>query len=210
MLADGLGDRIWLAVSKGHPDLVGKSLAEVGEQWGMDPIDAAFDLIVGDEATTHIVVEHHNEDDIRTLVRHPLSMIVSDGAAYAPYGALGAERPHPRSYGVFPLVYRKYVRGETRPEEPREVGAPILTLQEAVRKMTSFPAQKLGLRDRGLVREGMWADLVLLDPQTIADRATYEAPHQYPQGIPYVLVNGALVVDRGEHTGALPGKVLRK
>jgi N-acyl-D-amino-acid deacylase len=210
MLADGLGDHIWLAGSEGHPDLVGLSLAEVGERWGKDPIDAAFDLIVADRATTDIVVEHHNEEDIRALVRHPLSMIVSDGAAYAPYGALGAERPHPRSYGVFPLVYRKYVRGETRPEEPREVGAPILTLQEAVRKMTSFPAQKLGLRDRGLVREGMWADLVLLDPSTVEDRATYEAPHQYPQGIPYVLVNGTLVVDRGEHTGALPGKVLRK
>ncbi len=210
MLADGLGDRIWLASSPGSPDLVGVSLAEIGELWGTDPIDAAFDLIVKDEAATHIVVEQHNEEDIRKLVRHPLSMIVSDGSAYAPYGALGEERPHPRSYGVFPLVYRKYVRGETRPEEPREIGAKVLTLQDAVRKMTSYPAQKLGLRDRGLVREGMWADLVVLDPSTVEDRATYQAPHQYPRGIPYVLVNGTLVVERGEHTGALPGKVLRK
>jgi N-acyl-D-amino-acid deacylase len=210
MLADGLGDRIWLSSSPGSPDLVGRSLAEIGERWGTDPIDAAFDLIVGDKAETHIVVEQHNEEDIRKLVRHPLSMIVSDGSAYAPYGALGEERPHPRSYGVFPLVYRKYVRGETRPEEPREAGASILTLQEAVRKMTSYPAQKLGLRDRGLVREGMWADLVVLDPLAIEDRATYQAPHQYPQGIPYVLVNGTLVVERGEHTGALPGKALQR
>jgi N-acyl-D-aspartate/D-glutamate deacylase len=210
MLADGLGDRIWLSSSPGFPDLVGMSLAEIGERQGTDPIDAAFDLIVGDRAETHIVIEQHNEADIRTLVRHPLSMIVSDGSAYAPYGPLAEERPHPRSYGVFPLVYRKYVRGETRPEEPREAGARILTLQEAVRKMTSFPAQKIGLRDRGLVREGMWADLVVFDPLTIADRATYQAPHQYPQGIPYVLVNGTVVVERGEHSGALPGKMLRK
>jgi N-acyl-D-amino-acid deacylase len=136
-------------------------------------------------------------------------MIVSDGAAYAPYGALGEQRPHPRSYGVFPLVFRKYVRGETRVEEPKEVGAKLLTVQEAVRKMTSFPAQKVGLRDRGLVREGVWADLTMFDPSTVEDRATYQAPHQYPRGIPYVMVNGQLVVERGEHTGALVGKVLR-
>ena len=201
MLADGLADKIWLAASKGNPALVGKSLAEIGELWGVDPINAAFDLIVGDEGASHIVVEQHNEGDIRKVVRHPLSMIVSDGSAVAPYGVLGEERPHPRSYGVFPLVFRKYVRGETRTEEAKEVGKQILTLQEAVRKMTSFPAQKIGLRDRGLVREGMWADLTLLDPTTVEDRATYQAPHQYPEGIPYVLVNGQVVVERGEHTG---------
>jgi N-acyl-D-amino-acid deacylase len=209
MLADGLADRIWLAASEGNPDLVGLSLAEIGERWATDPLDAAFDLIVRDRAESHIVVEHHNEADIRMVVQHPLSMIVSDGAAYAPYGPLSEERPHPRSYGVFPLVFRKYVRGETREEETKEEGAKIVTLQEAVRKMTSFPAQKLGLRDRGSVRERMRADLVIFDPHTIADRATYQSPHQYPQGISHVLVNGHVVVEGGEHTGALPGRVLR-
>jgi N-acyl-D-aspartate/D-glutamate deacylase len=210
MLADGLAGRIWLAASRGNPNLVGQSLAEVGERRGTDPIDAAFDLIVEDEAETHIVVAQHNEEDIRKLVQHPLSMIVSDGAASAPYGVLSAERPHPRSYGVFPLVFRKYVRGETRNQEPNEVGSKILTLQQAVLKMTSFPAQKLGLRDRGLVREGMWADLVIFDPLTIEDQATYQAPHQYPKGIDYVLVNGQVVVEHGEHTGALPGRVIKQ
>jgi N-acyl-D-amino-acid deacylase len=208
MLADGLADRIWLAASNGNPDLVGKNLAEIGTLRGTDPVDAAFDLIVEDEGESHIVVEQHNEEDIRQVLQHPLSMIVSDGAAYAPYGVLEAQRPHPRSYGVFPLVFRKYVRGETRKEEPSEVGEKVLTLPEAVRKMTSFPAQKLGLRDRGWVREGTWADLVVFDPLSIEDRATYQAPHQYPRGIPYVLVNGQVVVERGEHTGALPGKVI--
>ena len=209
MLADGLADKMWLSASERNPDLVGKSLAEIGELRGTDPLDAALDLIVEDGGESHIVVEHHFEDDIRKVVQHPLSIIESDGAAYAPYGALGRERPHPRSYGVFPLTFRKYVRGETREEEPREVGTKLLTLQEAVRKMTTFPAQRAGLRDRGLVREGMCADLVVFDPQAIEDRATYANPHQYPLGIPYVIVNGEVVVDLGEHTGALPGRVLR-
>jgi N-acyl-D-aspartate/D-glutamate deacylase len=92
---------------------------------------------------------------------------------------------------------------------PREEGEPILTLQEAVRKMTSFPAQKLRLMDRGLLREGMWADITILDLETITDQATYTEPHQYPKGIPYVIVNGKVVIEREEHTGELPGKVLR-
>ena len=209
MVADGLADRIWVATSEANPDLVGKSLAEIGELRGTAPIDAALDLIAKDAGTTYIVVEHHSEEDLRTVIQHRLTMFVSDGAAYAPCGALGKERPHPRSYGVFPPVFRKYVRGETRPEEAKEVGKKVLTLEQAVRKMTSFPAQKLGLRDRGLVREGMWADLVLFDPLAIEDRATYSDPHQYPGGVPYVLVNGRVVVERGEHSGALPGKVLR-
>ena len=197
LLGDGHADKIWIA---------GKNLAEIARERKLDPLDAVFDLIIENEGSVGIVVEQHFEDDIRKLVSHPLTMIESDGRIQK----VGEGVPHPRSYGVFPLAFRKYVRGETRNEEPKEVGKQILTLQEAVRKMTSFPALKLGLKDRGLLREGMWADIVIFDPQTITDQATYADPHQYPKGIPYVIVNGQVVVEMEEPTGALPGKVLRR
>jgi N-acyl-D-aspartate/D-glutamate deacylase len=209
LMGDGHADKIWIASSSENPDLVGKNLAQIGEMRGKHPLDAVFELILEEEGSLGLVIEHHYEPDLRYLVRHPLSMIESDGAAVAPYGDLGEGQPHPRSYGVFPLTYRKYVRGETREEEPREEGEKILTLHEAVRKMTSFPAQMLRLRDRGLLREGMWADIVIFDPETIEDRATYNDPHQYPEGIPYVIVNGQVVIELGEHSGVLAGKVLR-
>jgi N-acyl-D-aspartate/D-glutamate deacylase len=117
--------------------------------------------------------------------------------------------PNPRCYHCFPLIFRKYVRGETRKEEPQEVGRKILSLQEAVRKITSCPAQRLRLRNRGLLRENMCADIVIFDQQKIGDQATYRNPHGYPKGIPHVIVNGELVVENGEHTGVLPGKVIR-
>ncbi len=125
-------------------------------------------------------------------------MIGSDGWALAPYGVLGERKTHPRSYGAYPKILGKYAREEE-----------VLTIEDAIRKMTSLPAQKLGLRDRGLIREGMWADVVVFNPKTVMDKATYEDPHRYPEGLKYVLVNGEIVVDNGEHTGALPGKVLR-
>jgi len=116
---------------------------------------------------------------------------------------------HPRSYGTFPMVFRKYVRGESRKELIYDDGAKLLTLEKAVMKMTSVTAKKLGLKDRGLLKEGMRADIVILDPKRVADRATYLDPYRYPEGIEYVIVNGELVIDEGEHTGSLPGMVLR-
>ncbi len=110
---------------------------------------------------------------------------------------LGKRKCHPRSYGTFPRVLGKYVREEG-----------VLTLEEAVRKMSGLPAERFGLADRGVIREGAWADLVLFDANTVIDRATFGDPHQYPAGIPYVIVNGQVVIDGGEHTGALPGRVL--
>ena len=209
MITDGLPDKIWIGASQKNPNYVGKNLAQIAELRGKDPLDVAFDLIIEEGKNISMVIEHHFEDDMRILIKHPLSMIVSDGSALAPYGPLGEGKPNPRSYGTFPLVIRKYVRGETRKEEPTEVGVKLLSLQEAVRKITSFPAQKLGLKDRGMLREDMWADIVIFDPQTIEDQATYVNPHQYPKGIPYVLVNGQIVIENGEHTGILPGKILR-
>jgi len=135
---------------------------------------------------------------LHMILRHPASMIGSDSWALAPYGILGKDRTHPRMYGCYPRILAKYVR---------EKG--VLTLEEAIKKMSSFPAQILGLQDRGLLKESMWADMVVFNPKMVADKATVENPNLYPQGIEYVLVNGEIVIEEGEHTGALPGKVLR-
>lgn len=196
LIADGHSDKIWIE---------GKNLAEIAQQRKQHPLDAAIDMIIEKGGTYGIIMEFHDEDDLCKLIKHPLSSIESDGTIQT----FGKGLPHPRTYGCFPLIFRKYVRGETRKEEPREVGRKILSIQEAVRKITSCPAQRLRLRDRGLLRENMWADIVIFNPQTISDQSTYANPHQYPKGIPYVIVNGQVVVEKGEHTGALPGKVIR-
>lgn len=209
LVADGYPTKIWIVSSEKRPELVGKNLEDVAEVFGKDPFDSALDLILGEEGKTPIICELHTEDDIREVVKHPLSIIESDGFSWTPHGKLGKTKPHPRSYGTFPLIFRKYVRGETRNEEPKEKGEKILSLEEAVRKMTSFPAQRLGLRNRGILREGTWADIVIFDPLTIEDQATYANPHQYPKGINQVLVNGEMVIEEGEHTGAYPGRILR-
>jgi N-acyl-D-amino-acid deacylase len=196
LIADGLADNIFID---------GRPLGEIARNREMDPIDTAFDLLIENGGSILVVLEHHSEADLRVIVAHHLSMIESDGRIQT----FGEGIPNPRSYGSFPIVFRKYVRGETRSDAPEDQGMQILTLEEAVRKMTSFPAQKLGLKDRGLIREGMRADIVIFDPDTIADTCTYENPHQFPVGIPYVVVNGDIVVDDGNHTGVRPGMVLR-
>ena len=173
---------------------------------GREPsFDVVFDLLLEEGQDMPGNAQLHSEEDMRILVAHPLCMIETDASVSTSNTGMA----NPRGFGSFPMTFRKYVRGEDREEEPIERGKKILTLQEAVRKMTSAPAQRLGLRDRGLVREGMWADLVVFDPDTIADRTTYANPYQYPKGIDYVLVNGHVVVEKEEHTGNLPGQVLR-
>lgn len=173
----------------------GKTIAEIARLRGQeDPAETCFDLIY--EEGTFIPGVHHtmSEEDVRTVMRCPWVAIATDGSALNE-SAPGV--PHPRSFGTYPRVLGRYVREEK-----------VLTLEDAVRKMTSLPAQVLGLRDRGLLREGYWADVVVFDPSTVIDTATYERPHQYPKGIEYVLVNGEVVVERGQHTGARPGKVI--
>ena len=204
----GMWEKIMLS---SYPDesLVGKNIKEIADTRDLDPFDAYFDLLVESKAAGGVVGFYYNEDDIRRVLNHHSSMIGSDGYALAPYGVLGRGRKHPRSYGAFPMVFRKYVRGESRKDLEEDVGAKIIELEEVVRKMTSLPTQKLGIRDRGLLREGLWADIVVFDQNRIADTATYLDPYQYSEGIEYVLVNGEIVVERGEHTGALPGKALR-
>jgi dihydroorotase/N-acyl-D-amino-acid deacylase len=134
-----------------------------------------------------------SDEDIERIMKHPYTAHASDGGILTP----GVGKPHPRNYGTFPRVFRVYVR---------EKG--ILSFEEAVRKMTSLPARRLGLRDRGSIQEGYIADITVVDPVKVADTATWQAPHRYPEGIPYVLVKGKLVVDNGEITGEFPGKVL--
>jgi len=157
------------------------------------------DLLIEEEGRVSMVGFGMDEDNLRRILAHPLVTVGSDGNAVAPYGELGTSKPHPRFYGTFPRVLGKYTREEG-----------ILTLSEAIRKMTSMAAVKFGLTGRGSIAEGNFADLVVFDPDTVIDKATFQNPHQYPVGIPYVVVNGQVVVSEGEHTGVLAGRVLRK
>ncbi len=184
--------------SEKNKNFEGKTIAEISEAVGKNPADVTFDLLIEEEATVMAVFFEMCEEDVCTVMKHPVTMIGSDGLAVTPSGILGEVKQHPRSYGTFPRVLGKYVREER-----------VLTLEEAIRKMTSFPAQRLGFRDRGLIREGFWADITIFDPSEIVDKATYTDPHQFPEGIKYVIVNGELVVEDGKHTGTLAGKVLR-
>lgn len=180
-----------------RPELLGQTVAQVAEVEGVDPFDAALDLMVTAEAQVSCVWFSQSEEVVRQLMVHPLVVVGSDGSSYSPDGPLGRRKPHPRSYGTFVRVLGKYVREEK-----------VLSLEEGVRKMTSVSAERFGLCDRGVLRPGAWADVAVFDPATVGDRATFEDPHQFAAGVPYVLVNGALVIDGGEHTGALPGQVL--
>ncbi|MCG0276218.1 MAG: D-aminoacylase [Thermosediminibacteraceae bacterium] len=176
----------------------GKSLEEVGAILNKNPLDAALDLIVEERGQVGMIRFAMDEEDVKKVLTSPFSMIGSDGSALAPYGILSGSHPHPRNYGTFPRVLARYVR---------EQG--ILTLEEAVRKMTSFPARRLGLWDRGIIMEGMAADIVIFDLDKVKDMATYENPKTYPKGIVHVIVNGVPVISEGKHTGARPGRVLR-
>jgi N-acyl-D-amino-acid deacylase len=175
-----------------HGRWIGKSVADGAAEAGKRPIDFYCELIAEEELGATVVSHIGNEENVRLIMQHPAHMPGSDGI-------LVGERPHPRGWGTFPRYLAVYVR---------ELG--ILTWEQAIRKMTSLPAQRLGFPDRGLVRPGMVADLVCLDPETVRDTATYEEPRRLPEGIPYVAVNGRLVVADGRHTGELPGGALRR
>src|SRR5262245_22084291 len=163
-----------------------------------DSLDVLFDLLIEEEGSIPTVYAHHTEQDMNLALAQPRCSIGSDGSSLSIEGELRRGNPHPRNFGTFPRVLGVYVREQK-----------LLTLEDAVRKMTSLNANKLGLRDRGLVHEGLAADLCLFDPAKVIDHATYTEPFQYNDGIEYVLVNGQLVLDRGTHSGAKPGKVLR-
>ena len=169
----------------------GRSLAELARHQGKRMVDAICDLLIEENLEVAFVARTGNPDNIRAIATHPAQMIGSDGL-------LTGDMPNPRTYGTFPYILGQFVREEG-----------LLRLEDAVRRMTAMPAQRLGLPDRGLLRDGMKADVVVFNPETVQANATFEAPRQYPDGIGYVLVNGQLVIDNGVHTGALPGRALR-
>ena len=193
-------DRVQISISPHLPQRAGRTIAALAALRAADPIDTLCDYLIEDKGATRVLVTAISEDDIRTLVASPLALVGSDGNCVAPYGIVGQGMPHPRFYGTFPRILSRYVREQS-----------VLPLELAVHKMTGATARALKLKDRGLLREGFCADVVVFDPNDFADRATYADPHQFPSGArTSVIVNGTMVVDNAAHTGALPGKVLRR
>ena len=178
--------------------LQGKTIAEIARLWNKDPFDTIFDLLIQDNAYTYVAVFGMSEPDVALALQQPWVSVDNDSQGTAPDGLLGQEHPHPRAYGTFPRILRKYVREEMK-----------LHLEDAIRKFSALPAERMRLADRGVLKAGMWADVVVFDPATITDRATFENPNQLSVGMEYVLVNGVPVIDGGKPTNALPGKVIR-
>jgi len=178
--------------------LQGKTLGAIAREKKSDPVDALLDLLIEDQAYTSVAVFGMDERDVTLALQQSWVSINNDSQGTAPDGILGQEHPHPRAYGTFPRILRKYVREEKR-----------LTLEDAIRKFTSLPAQRMRLADRGVLKAGMWADVVVFDPDSVRDRATFEQPNQLSEGMKWVLVNGVPVIAEGKATGALPGKVIR-
>lgn len=198
--AGGWGRMVVSAVQKPeNKKYEGKSMAEVAEMMGKDPVDAMCELLLSEGGRVPMIQHAAAEADLEHAIGLPWTAIGSDGVAMNPDDFPWMGRPHPRSYGTYPRVLKVYVK---------EKG--LVPVSDAIRKMTGLPAQILGFQDRGLLRPGMKADVVLLDAEGVADRATFENPQVYPLGIEYVFVNGVMVLDRGNHTGAHPGRVLRR
>jgi N-acyl-D-aspartate/D-glutamate deacylase len=175
----------------------GKRMNEVISSLGAKPLDALFELLEQNGGSVPTVYFHHSEDDMRYAMRQPFVSIGSDGTAATVEGPLSEGHPHPRWFGTFPRVLGRYVREEK-----------VLSLEEAIRKMTSANAAKVRQYDRGVLKPGLWADITIFDANSIIDKATYDQPHQYATGVEYVIVNGAVVLDRGTHTDARPGRML--
>jgi N-acyl-D-amino-acid deacylase len=207
--ADGRWDLMHITNSERYPEFIGRTMMDLINEKGGDQWDVVFDLIL--EGPPDINQAHHNEDDIRKILIHPTCSIETDARVIkfpeepqnAKYGVI------PRGISTYPMVFRKYVRGETRDELLYDEGKKLFNFEEAIRKMTSLPAQSLGLFDRGLIRENMWGDIVIFNKESIRDLATYEYPYQYPVGIEYVLVNGQVAIANGDHTGKLSGKIVK-
>lgn len=188
---------IMIASAPSRPETEGRRISEIASDWNMDPLDAAMDILLAERGKGYVILFQLDEADLRRALAHPEVMIGSDGSSLAVEGELASGKPHPRSYGTFPRVIARYVREEG-----------LLTLEQAVHKMTGLAARRLALADRGVLAVDAKADVTIFDADHIADVATYEDPHRYATGIPYVLVNGRVVIDAGQHTGALPGVVL--
>lgn len=191
--------RIALVGSEANRHYEGRTVAQIAASEGHDPLEVVFDLLAAEQGAVKTLVFCVDEGDIRTILRHPLTAVATDGRAVAPYGVLGQGMIHPRYYGAFPRVLARYVRDEN-----------LLTLESAIHRMTLMPARRIGLHGRGRIAPGLAADLTIFDPETVQDRATFEQPHEYPAGIAWVILGGEVVVEQGQHTGRMCGRVLRR
>ena len=178
--------------------LQGKTLAQIAEQRHTPPIETLMDILVEDHGFTENAVFAMSEADVKLALQQPWTAVDNDSQGTAPDGLLGAEHPHPRAYGTFPRILRKYVREEH-----------ALTLEDAIRKFSALPAQRMRFVDRGVLKQGMWADIVVFDPDSVRDLATFSNPNQLSVGMQWVLVNGVPVIADGRMTNALPGRVIR-
>ena len=192
-------DAVRIAISPNQPEIAGRTIEEAASERECDPLTAACEILAADQGHTRIVVASMSEDDVQEILRSPMVMIGSDGNSLAIHGITSQGRPHPRFYGTFARVLGHYVR---------DLG--ILSLPLAIHKMTGGSADALRMYDRGKLLEGNWADITVFDPAQIGEMASYDDPHQYAKGISTVIVNGKVVIEAGEHTGELPGKVLRR
>jgi len=192
-------DAVRVALSAQQPELAGRSLADIARERRQDPLDQVCDCIVTDRGHTRILITSMAEQDVQAITGTPWVLVGSDGNSLAVHGVTSQGKPHPRFYGTFSRVLGACVRDLN-----------LLTLEQAIHKMTGGSADAIGLKDRGRLQPGMLADVAVFDAATVGDRATYEMPHQYATGVSTVIVNGTVVVDGGDHTGALPGRMIRR
>ena len=199
-LGSGMADGVLIGavVNRELESLQGKRLSEIAHEQKKDPLDALLDLILADHAQTGAIYFMMSEDDMRAAMQAPFVSFCTDSGARAADGPLSGSKSHPRGWGGYPRILGRYVREEK-----------LLSLESAIQKMTGAPAARVGLKDRGQLREGMFADITVFNPATVIDRATFESPNQYPVGIEYVFVNGQMSVEKGERTRALAGQVIR-
>ncbi len=185
--------------SEGNKDIEGMSIAAISEKWKKNIVDTVCKLMSDEKGEAMNITFWGTEEDVDTMIKHPAVMPCSDGWILAPTGPLGAGKPHPRCYGAFPRYLDQYVKQKH-----------LFVLEEAIRRMTAMPATRLGLQDRGLIRIGMKADITVFDPETLKDNATFTDPRRYPEGISYVIVNGEVTIENGEHTGKHNGEIIKQ
>ena len=192
-------DNVQIAMirSKENKHLMGRRIADIAEERGVDPFDFIFDLLIAEKGMVKTLVFCMDETDIMTILQHPQTIISSDARAVATYGELSKGSPHPRYYGAFPRILGKYVREEK-----------LMTLETAIKKMTSMPAKIMGLDTRGTIAPGMIADITIFNPDTVIDMASFENPHQYSRGIEKVIMAGTIVIDQGKHSGKMMGQII--
>jgi dihydroorotase/N-acyl-D-amino-acid deacylase len=178
--------------------LQGRTVQEIANDRHSDPLDTLLDILLADNASSECAVFGMNESDVAFALKQPWTSVNNDSSGASTEGLLSSFHPHPRAFGTFPRILRKYVREER-----------LLSLEDAIRKFTSLPASRMRITDRGLIKKGLWADIVIFDPMLVSDQATFDKPNQLSQGMDWVLVNGEAVIAKGQMTGRRPGKVLR-